>query len=344
MFSQQHPRRRRDGFTLIELLVVISIIAALIALLLPAVQSAREAARRAQCVNNLKQIGLGLMNYEGTAGSFPIGTVMYSQDDPTSTPTKCDLNNKRCYNVFEFIMPYVEQGPAYNSINFMSRSGFNSTFNTTALSTKVGTYLCPSDLPNTPQDPTAGQVPTPQCSYAMVVGVSEAMIFSVNMPAPNCGAIPPDGMFGRNWNTTLKEVTDGVSNTAVVGEASRFRNEPASFISSYSWTGITLQPSSMNDTRPLCFAYVVPAINAPAQQFALSSFFNPAVLGQLQTWYTDPTLSTYGQLGFRSLHSGGANFVFGDGSVRFVKEGINPAAYRAIGTKAGGEVVSADSF
>jgi prepilin-type N-terminal cleavage/methylation domain-containing protein/prepilin-type processing-associated H-X9-DG protein len=344
MPSRTHPDSPRRGFTLIELLVVISIIAVLIALLLPAVQAAREAARRSQCVNNLKQIGLGLMNYEGVVGSFPIGTVMYAQDDPTSSPTRCDTNNKRCYNIFEFIMPYVEQGPTYNSINFMSRSGFNSTFNTTALSTKVGTYVCPSDLPNTPQNPAAGQVPTPQCSYAMVVGVSEAMIFSLNLPAPNCGAIPPDGVFGRNWNVTLAEITDGTSNTAVVGEASRFRNEPASFLDTYSWTGITLQPSSMNDTRPLCFAYVVPAINAPAQQYTLSSFFSPTVLGQLQTWYTNPTLLTYGQLGFRSQHSGGAHFVFGDGSVRFVKEGINPATYRAIGTKAGGEVVSADGY
>jgi prepilin-type processing-associated H-X9-DG protein len=242
------------------------------------------------------------------------------------------------------MLSYLEQGPAYNAINFTSRSGYNSILNVTAFSTRVGPYLCPSDLPSTPLNPAAGQVPTPQCSYAMVVGRSEAMIYTLPSPAPNCGAIPPDGVFGRNWNVAFKEVTDGLSNTVVIGEAARFRNEPSSYFSPYSFTGITFQPATMNDTRPMCYAYVVPAINAPAQQYTLTSFFSPKLITDLQTWYTNPKLLTYGQLGFRSRHPGGANFVFGDGSVKFLKESINPVTYRALGTKAGGEVLSADAY
>jgi prepilin-type N-terminal cleavage/methylation domain-containing protein/prepilin-type processing-associated H-X9-DG protein len=347
MFTAQRLSPSRRGFTLIELLVVIAIIAVLIALLLPAVQAAREAARRAQCVNNLKQIGLACMSYESAIGSLPIGTIFYSPTDPTP----CDQNNLRLYNVFEFILPYIEQAPAYNGINFMSRSGYRSGFNTTSLSLKVSPYICPSDLPNFPLDPSQGQIPTPQCSYAMVVGSTECMIYGLANTNPNCGAIPPSGVFGIAWNITLSQITDGTSNTALFAEQSRFRNEPASvgttpsYIPAYTLAGRYFEPAFMNDTRPICYGYTVPAINAPGQQYTLSSFFAPTMLSQLQTWYdTTPQLLTYGQLGFRSNHPGGANFVFGDGSVKFLKQSINPVTYRGVGTKAGGEVISADAL
>jgi prepilin-type N-terminal cleavage/methylation domain-containing protein/prepilin-type processing-associated H-X9-DG protein len=344
MIRSRNPRALARGFTLIELLVVIAIIAVLIALLLPAVQAAREAARRSQCVNNLKQIGLGIANYESSIGSLPIGTFTGAVSDGNGCASG------RYYNVFEYIEPFIEQTTTFNAANFMSLNGYRSVVNTTSFGQKIATYLCPSDLPNYPLNPAAGQIPSPQCSYAMNVGVTECFLFSFTdkVNNPNCGSITPDGPFGKNWDYRFADITDGLSNTIFFGEASRFRNEPAtwgatpSFFSSYAMTGIIWGPASMNDYRPMCFAYVVPKINAPAQQQPLSLTIN--TLADLQTWYIQAQGTIYGQFGFRSMHPGGANFVFGDGSVRFLKESINLPTYRALGTRGGGEVISSDAY
>jgi len=127
--------RDRAGFTLIELLVVIAIIAVLIALLLPAVQAAREAARRAQCVNNLKQIGLAVANYESGTGSYPFGNGPWWTE----------------WSAQSMLLPYIEQGPIYNSINFNSTKAFAGPFmhdglvNSTAEYAKISPFMCPSD-------------------------------------------------------------------------------------------------------------------------------------------------------------------------------------------------------
>jgi len=338
----ERPSRPRRGFTLIELLVVIAIIAVLIALLLPAVQAAREAARRSQCVNNLKQLGLAISNYESSIGSLPIGTFGTHTSDTDQGP----CSSFRAYNVFEYILPYMEQAPIYNSINFSTQYGYKSEFNVTAFSNIITSYLCPSDLPNTPNAP--GFVPTPQGSYAMVVGVTESMSFYTSKTDPNCGSITPDGVFGNNWNYLLRDVTDGLSNTAFFGEASRFRNEPSSYVSPWTYTGLrtsTIPASAPVDIRPLGYAYVVPQINAQAQSYAaIPAVYNPQTVADLQNWWQMPLAATYGQYGFRSQHPGGANFVFGDGSVRFLKQTINPVTYRAVGTRAGGEVISSDQL
>jgi prepilin-type N-terminal cleavage/methylation domain-containing protein/prepilin-type processing-associated H-X9-DG protein len=334
---------KRRGFTLIELLVVIAIIAVLIALLLPAVQAAREAARRVKCVNNLKQIGLAINNYESAFGSLPTGTITYS------AAVQC-RGVARYFNMFEFILPQLGQGPVYNAINFNSQTGYQDPANTTALVTTVDTYLCPSDLPSYPLPVNLGAVPTPQTSYGMVAGVGECLLYGYAVPStlPYCEAIEPDGVFGRNYTYRLANVTDGLSNTLFVGETSRFVGEPSSFpgtgepsfFNAWSFAGL-VHPGTMNDYRPQGYAYVVPQINAPAQQYSVLLIINGT---NLATWYNDPRSLTYGQFGFRSLHPGGANFVLGDGSVRFLKSGTGPAVLRALGTRRGGEVVSADSY
>ncbi len=315
-------RRLRRGFTLIELLVVIAIIAVLIALLLPAVQAAREAARRSQCVNNLKQIGLALSNYQSSIGALPIGTFYGS---PTDTAGAC--KGYRLYNMFEYILPYMEQTSLANSMNYNSQQGYYDVVHYTAFQIKVSSYVCPSDLPSNPR--SLGVYPqTPQCSYAMVAGVTDSVEYNLASTNPNCGAIQPDGLFGQNWNCDFRDILDGLSNTVTVGEASRFRNEPSGYFNTWSYGGVFFQPGTMNDTRPMCIAYTVPQINTQAQQYLISTVYQPSVLSDLQTWWTNPLSITYGQYGFRSQHPGGANFVFADGSVRFLKQTINLVTYR----------------
>jgi prepilin-type N-terminal cleavage/methylation domain-containing protein/prepilin-type processing-associated H-X9-DG protein len=337
------PRRR--GFTLIELLVVIAIIAVLIALLLPAVQAAREAARRSQCVNNLKQLGLGIANYESAIGKLPIGSI-------NRDPAACaDTNYSPYYNLFVLTLPFMEQTATYNAINFLSRSGYNSVLNVTAYRGKIATFICPSDQPNNPLNPDAGQFPTPQLSYAFNTGVGDCMNFTLNSPTM-CGSVAPDGPFGKNWDYGLSEVTDGLSNTIFAGESSRFIGEPQAagttpnYIPFYNGAGIIFQPGFMNDTIPNGWATCATKINAQAQTYPLlrSQFYNPQTSTDLQNWWQIPQVQNYGQLGFHSLHPGGANALMGDGSVRFLKSTTNLATLRALGTRAMGEVVSSDSY
>ncbi|MDR3634952.1 MAG: DUF1559 domain-containing protein [Isosphaeraceae bacterium] len=339
------------GFTLIELLVVIAIIAVLIALLLPAVQAAREAARRAQCVNNLKQIGLGIANYESSTNSLPTGAIN------ANVLEQC--TGYRNANLFEFIMPYLESGTQYNTINYnYGQYVYNATVNTTGLSTKINVYVCPSDQPAYPLNP-AQYIGTSQTSYGMVLGSTE-IFFYLYANAPTtmsyCGRIAPDGPFGVEYTYRIADVTDGLSNTLFFGETSRFKGEPGtfgsvpSFFNTWTTAGGLWNPDDLGGVRPQGMAYTVVKINAPGQQFALSSsdawypLSGYPAGGNPQSWYFNPNVPTYGQFGFRSMHPGGANFLAGDGSVKWLKESINLTTYRGLGTRAGGEVISSDSY
>ncbi len=248
-------RRQQDGFTLIELLVVIAIIAVLIALLLPAVQSAREAARRAQCVNNLKQIALAAHNYESAQGSFPIGNRGLQLVYPGLPP--CGILDGSSYPVghtaFVFIMPFMEDGVVYNAFNIIRT--YSSLSNVTALGTKLASYICPSDTDASP-DPT-GAIDVTQASYGTSRGLYETLAINwattPTLPDPNgqyastCNQGPGDGMFSVEWAHKIQQVTDGLSNTFLFGEMSRFRNEPpgSNFMFNYiggyfvgpPWTG-----------------------------------------------------------------------------------------------------------
>jgi len=330
----------RRGFTLIELLVVIAIIAVLIALLLPAVQAAREAARRASCVNNLKQMGLAIANYESSQGSLPIGVFGTSiLDNPPCNSTSSSPQLQNSEDAFALILPYLEATAQYNSINFyVNWYGRN----TTGYNTKVAAYLCPSDLPNSPNDVTKGLIPTTQGSYALNIGVTEVIFFgNYGTVAPGCEALSfGDGPFNKNYTYKFADIQDGLSNTILIGETSRFKNEPSSPFQFWNMALVFL--GSLGEYRPTAFAYVVPQINAPLQTV------NPTtsiITGStIRTWYNNPGALQYGNFGFRSLHPGGANFVMGDGSVKFIKQTINPPTYRALGTRAFGEVISADAY
>jgi len=345
MRSRSGVQSSSSGFTLIELLVVIAIIAVLIALLLPAVQAAREAARRAQCINNLKQLGLAAHNYESTMGAFPMGNQGWRFPDcGNAYPADAFL-----HSTFMFIMPFIESGAQFNAYN-LSRV-FASVANTTANYTQVSAFACPSDLEFT-QEPE-GYIPYVHVSYATSRGQNENIgVNWANSAAPdpgapyyqNCNGDPGDGMFGWQSSVRMGSISDGTSNTFLFGEVSRFRDEPASPFSIGNLAIWFQSDYSASSATPTSGAFVIPKLNSPPDRdgSVFNACFGPVV--HPPDWINIPACQKYGQFGFRSLHSGGANFSMADGSVRFVKESVNLPTYRALGTKAGGEVISADSY
>jgi len=359
--------RTRRGFTLIELLVVIAIIGVLIALLLPAVQSAREAARRAQCTNNMKQIGLALMNYESQVGSFPPGVFGGAQKERCSP--------KMFHTMFTMILPQLEQQAMYDSVNFAFHPArpfddgahpvpvANPNRNFTAFNSEVASFVCPSDdlhlrrweePINTGNNNDKARAYI-QTSYFGVAGIGECLWWGFwgSTTRRHCEALIPDGAFGKNFTYKVSDFKDGTSNTLFVGEAARFIQEPESVFNFANRTAVF--GGTMGDVRVQGLAYVVPKINAPAQANTFPNITGGDWNGtNMFGWVRKADNLNYGQFGFRSQHPGGAHFLFGDGSVRFIKETIDMGnfhsggndlgVYRQLSTRRGGEVISADEI
>jgi prepilin-type N-terminal cleavage/methylation domain-containing protein/prepilin-type processing-associated H-X9-DG protein len=322
---------RRRGFTLIELLVVISIIGALVALLLPAVQAAREAARRIQCVNNLKQIGLALHSYHDAVGSFPMSYAARSPFVDGSTDTAPG------WGWATMILPQMEQRPLFDAVNFSLavEAGANST----VVRTSMTSHLCPSDptrgtfsVSDAAENPLALAAPT---SYAACVGGDESdSTTGINNDGRG------KGIMFRNSRIRLSDVRDGASNTIIVGERAWSVTEGV-------WPGVI--------TRGV-------VRRGPANPCPLTGalFYPAATLVQAHCNVLNTNTDPDGGLDdFSSRHPGGANFAFADGSVRFLKDvlrnsGVRPNGstiyspeslrLQALGTRAGGEVVSGDAF
>jgi prepilin-type N-terminal cleavage/methylation domain-containing protein/prepilin-type processing-associated H-X9-DG protein len=373
--------RAHRGFTLIELLVVIAIIAVLIALLLPAVQSAREAARRIQCTNNLKQLGLALHNYISATGALPPGidtTVTY----PGTAPPY-DLAQWTAWSPQALLLPYVEQGPLYNAANFYWNCCFASpqgdAINSTIYNTRIAGFLCPSDG-------LAGQININ--SYLGSVGAS-----TISYPADGSTT----GIFriyDVNFfcsSVTLAAITDGTSNTiafseGLVGDYSKNNNYRGNGMAGATDPTGGIVPSTMPgnnaESNPKAVLQALQACNAFWQGTALATcsgyvaccgvgvkqyggrtwaqgergqtLFNTIVPpnSQLYPWKScrfDPMClgCAFDGMNFANVssnHPSGANFTFADGSVRFIKDSIAILTYEQLGTRNGGEVVSADSF
>ena len=313
-------RPTRRGFTLIELLVVIGIIAILIGLLLPAVQKVREAAARTQCQNNLKQIGLALHNYHDVFKHLPPGYAasMAYVDGATDTAPG--------WGWASFILPQLEQSNLYRQLKFSQ-----PVQNSAGIQTLVPIYLCPSDiLPPGPFPVTDGFGTTvcsaAPCSYAACCGGDES----------DTTAATGQGVFFRNSQTRLTDITDGTSSTFLVGERA-WSN--ANGIWAGAVPGGVIRRGQDN----------------PCQPVVAGAWFPAATLVQAHAHLNNALFDPDGSAGmddFGSRHFGGAHFLFADGSVHFLRSvpSDNPdgsstsdgQAFQALGTRANGEVVPGD--
>ncbi|MFO0960064.1 MAG: DUF1559 domain-containing protein [Isosphaeraceae bacterium] len=337
---------RRRGFTLIELLVVIAIIGVLIALLLPAVQQAREAARRIQCTNNLKQIGLALHNYHDSLGRFPFGGIVLPANHPYVVSNFTRQGHYR-WSTLAQLTPFLEKSAVFNAVNLslpiLDGASVIMPQNSTANQTQVAEFLCPSD--------GRGRcLPDYAASNYMACTGDGVLGSGFGVPDPAFGT--PNGVFYFNSSISFAEVTDGTSQTAFMSE---------SLIGDGSASGTLAGPidPAMVALQVSGGSPIYTPLSEAECRAATATFFrrNSAwVQGSYQhalySHYLAPNSKTpdcyrqqyHGWKAPRSRHAGGVNVLFGDGTVRFLKDSVNLAAWRALSTKAGGEVVSSDAL
>jgi len=345
MHQRHHGRR---GFTLIELLVVIAIIAVLIALLLPAVQAAREAARRTQCTNNLKQIGLAVLNYESSLTCLP----------PAKEPTGSQWND---WSSHVMMLPYIEQAPLFNAVNFADTGRamlWNpiSPENSTVITVQLNHLICPSDtnrLTAPANQPKAGN-----SNYGMCAGIGP---YAMNYPFGVGGAyVGVASNLDKQTVVGLRDITDGTSNTALFGERNKgIGNANTTTLDATTPTASIFNYSNWFDGNPTNTYYLclsVPRTTSNLSNMAPSGSNWHSGLPDDGGWYhhimPPNTLSCTCQnqdvngsaFTASSRHPGGVNTLFCDGSVRFIKNTVNLTAWQAIGTRGGGEVVSADAY
>ncbi|MFM1801509.1 MAG: hypothetical protein RJA81_861 [Planctomycetota bacterium] len=348
MFSFQKTHKKWTlGFTLIELLVVIAIIAVLISLLLPAVQSAREAARRIKCNNNLKQIGLAIHNYESLVGTLPPALVLQGQGG--------NVVWTNGYGAYARILPLMEQGVLYNSINFTL--DMQTPPNLTAAAVVIDYLVCPSEVRGQSRQLSAGQYGI--ATYGLVEG--DWFVWGgIGSSLKNRSA------FGPNMSRRWSEFTDGTSNTMIMSEGKAFMT----YYRDCPILSIVNNPNSVPPPNADPYA-VVPEYLGGCQlrvdegrtQWFESGVHhngittawppNKRIAGGPNKMYADVDINSsreklgrpsFAAVTARSYHPGGVHMLLGDGSVRFVKNSVSGNVWRALGTVGGGEVISADSY
>ncbi len=356
--SMGRARRGRPGFTLIELLVVIAIIAVLISLLLPAVQSAREAARRASCINNLKQIGLAMHNFESSrqilpptwAISTPLLKPPFQPIDLTSLPPTnpnyeppCPIQVGEVCNLAvdvqswpALILPFAEQAPMYGSFNLSQP--FSAPVNTTVVGTELSFMNCPS-APGLRYaaytDPlsqlfygASWSVNLAAGDYAVDDGVNDSWMVLNNVPHP----LGQDtyGLLHGNIARRIAEITDGTSNTIMVSEDA---GRPDLYLEGRQIAAGTSLPWYQGGSP------VSLAVNGSGAGWAdYNSEFYTDGDGSNQHTNWSSNNEVY------SFHPGGANHVFADGSVHFIRQSTAPSVFVALISPNKGEIISADAY
>ena len=318
-------RSRKQAFTLVELLVVIAIIGILVGLLLPAVQAAREAARRMQCSNNLKQLGLAMLNYESTYKRLPGGVGRFG----------C------CWGTWQVaVLPYMEQNALYNLYQNHGGSDpirYSSAVNRPVVSTRIPTLTCPSDTPNAPILNIT--------SHNYAVNYGNTSFFQTAIPttppvnflgAPfsaYTGSTSDDGprnaaeaatftrFYGRHM--ALATITDGTSNTIMAAEVLQGRQTD---LRGFTWWG----------GASGIVTYMAPNTSAP--DVITGGNCTPLATNPRMPCTTSTTASRPRMMGARSLHTGGVQVVFCDGHVSFITDSVDYVNWNAMGTAAGGEV------
>jgi prepilin-type N-terminal cleavage/methylation domain-containing protein/prepilin-type processing-associated H-X9-DG protein len=312
-------RSSRRGFTLIELLVVIAIIGILIGLLLPAVQKVREAANRMKCANNMKQLGIALHNFHGTHGAFPKAGK---------------ISNELSWHVF--ILPFIEQDALYKQFSFVSgsycgSSGTGPNKNIHAVQNEIKMFMCPASTaekmlltaPNNVNAPEEVNGVAPYTThYYGVMGPKGNNPSGKAYPWSNVGSqggYALDGIFMADTNTAstapgpdigyaFSDILDGTSNTFLLGEM--------------SWV------NNITGTRYRSWVRGCDAANLVC-----------AGCRNVAAGINTPSIALFNDIAFGSQHTGGCNFCFGDGSVRFMSENINMSTYLSLASRDGGETL-----
>ncbi|MGB8853503.1 MAG: DUF1559 domain-containing protein [Pirellulales bacterium] len=337
----------RHGFSLIELLVVVAIVSLLVGLLLPAVQSARESARRTQCLNNARQIGIAMLGFE-TANGF------YAPSNSTGANAMWPPNNPKEHGMFALLLPYLDNGSLLTTLGYDYEQDWDASANRAAAQTVISTFAC-SSTPDGPRRISAARYPTneykswgPACNdYSTVVEVETVLYTAVGQASP--ASRQRQGMLPTNSRTVAAHVRDGLSNTLAVVECG---NRPLRFFNGRPMgvrsNAATTPCNAKNDTTAAAWADNAATFSLdgadPSTGVPNSSCYHTDAMGRVPP----SGVTSGGQCVMNcsnwdepySFHPGGVNAVFGDGSVRFLADDVSPLTMIAILTRSGGEITS----